>query len=79
MRLTDGRVVGRNRAHLGDLLLLFRCFREFLTSSVTAVTAFSMPRFRLIGSWPAATILAPSVQMARARTVAVVVPGLPRC
>src|SRR5207249_884865 len=32
-------------------------------------------RLRLIGSWPAATNLAPSVKMARARTVALVVPS----
>ena len=31
-----------------------------LSSSTAAATPFSMPRFRLIGSCPAATILAPS-------------------
>src|SRR5882762_2954450 len=40
-----------------------------------APTARSMPRFRLIGSWPAATILMPSAKIARAKTVAVVVPS----
>src|SRR5947199_105458 len=47
----------------------------FLRASMMAGTALSMPRFRLIGSWPAATSLAPSVKMARASTVAVVVPS----
>src|SRR5262245_22367488 len=46
-----------------------------LSSSVTDFTAASMPRLRFIGSWPAATILAPSVKSARASTVAVVVPS----
>ena len=36
-------------------------FDSDLSSSMTAVTALSMPRLRLIGSWPAATILSPSV------------------
>ena len=45
------------------------------SSATMAATALSMPRFRLIGSWPAATILSPSVKMARASTVAVVVPS----
>jgi len=36
---------------------------------------YPMPRLRLIGSWPAATSLAPSVKIARASTVAVVVPS----
>src|SRR5947208_11087037 len=48
---------------------------SFLSSSTTAVTARSTPRLRLIGSWPAATSLAPSVKIARASTVAVVVPS----
>src|SRR5206468_9280593 len=48
---------------------------SFLSSSTTAVTAWSTPRLRLIGSCPAATSLAPSVKMARANTVAVVVPS----
>src|SRR5262245_38895180 len=46
-----------------------------LRVSTTVATAFSMPRLRFIGSWPAATILAPSVKIDRARTVAVVVPS----
>ena len=48
---------------------------SFLSSSITAVTALSMPRLRLIGSWPAATSLLPSRKMAWASTVAVVVPS----
>src|SRR5215472_7608885 len=50
-------------------------FDCFLSSSTTTPTARSMPRFRFIGSCPAATILAPSVKMERASTVAVVVPS----
>ncbi len=50
-------------------------FESDLSSSTIAPTARSMPRLRLIGSWPAATILMPSAKMARARTVAVVVPS----
>src|SRR5215469_3917289 len=50
-------------------------FDCFLSSSTTAATARSMPRFKFIGSCPAATILAPSVKMERASTVAVVVPS----
>src|SRR5438477_3921517 len=48
---------------------------SFFSSSTTAVTARSTPRFKLIGSWPAATSLAPSLKRARASTVAVVVPS----
>ena len=50
-------------------------FENFLTSSTTASTAFSMPRFRAIGFAPAATCLTPSRKMACARMVAVVVPS----
>src|SRR3954468_1917064 len=51
-------------------------FLEFLTrSATTASTARSMPRFRSIGFMPAATDLAPSLTIAAARTVAVVVPS----
>ena len=46
-----------------------------LSSLTTAATARSMPRFSDIGSWPAATILMPSVKIDRASTVAVVVPS----
>ena len=38
-------------------------------------TAFSMPRFMSIGLTPATTALRPSLKMASARTVAVVVPS----
>src|SRR5437870_4647376 len=55
--------------------LLLVDLESFFSSSLIAGTALSMPRLRLIGSWPAATSLAPSVKMARASTVAVVVPS----
>src|SRR6195952_1702835 len=48
---------------------------RFSMSLRTAATAMSMPRFRSIGFMPAATDLAPSLTMAAARTVAVVVPS----
>ena len=47
----------------------------FLRSSTIASTARSMPRLRSIGFMPAATDLAPSLTMAAASTVAVVVPS----
>src|SRR5215203_2563804 len=47
----------------------------FLSSSTTASTARSMPRLRSIGFMPAATDLEPSLTIAWARTVAVVVPS----
>src|SRR6267143_1224825 len=51
-------------------------FLEFLTrSATTASTARSIPRLRSIGFMPAATDLAPSLMMAAASTVAVVVPS----
>src|ERR1043165_9415770 len=51
-------------------------FLEFLTrSATTASTARSIPRFRSIGFMPAATDLAPSLTIAAASTVAVVVPS----
>ena len=46
-----------------------------LTLSTTASTALSMPRFRAIGSAPAARALSPSLKIASASTVAVVVPS----
>ncbi len=45
------------------------------SSATTAATARSMPRFRSIGLAPAATDFAPSLTIAWARTVAVVVPS----
>src|SRR5262249_45436038 len=48
---------------------------SFFSSATTASTALSTPRLRLIGSCPAATSFAPWVKIARARTVAVVVPS----
>ena len=47
----------------------------FLRSSTTASTAMSMPRLRSIGFMPAATAFEPSLTMAWASTVAVVVPS----
>src|SRR6266704_3146737 len=47
----------------------------FLSSSTTVSTAMSMPRLRSIGFMPAATALAPSLTIAAASTVAVVVPS----
>jgi hypothetical protein len=50
--------------------------RAFSSSrSETAVTAWSMPRFRPEGAAPAATLRRPSLTIAWARTVAVVVPS----
>ena len=46
-----------------------------LICSTTAATAFSMPRLRIIGLAPAATFFSPPFTMARASTVAVVVPS----
>jgi hypothetical protein len=46
-----------------------------LMPPTTAVTAISTPRFRSMGLMPAATARAPSRTMARASTVAVVVPS----
>ena len=47
----------------------------FFSSSTTASTALSMPRFSPIGLAPAATFFRPSRKMAWASTVAVVVPS----
>src|SRR5579872_6219635 len=58
---------------ISSLLPIFLAW--LLRSSTTAVTARSMPRFRSIGFMPAATDLAPSLTMAWASTVAVVVPS----
>src|SRR5580704_1725263 len=48
---------------------------RFSMSLTTALTAMSMPRLRSIGFMPAATDLAPSLTIAAASTVAVVVPS----
>src|SRR5579884_416280 len=45
------------------------------SSATTALTALSMPRLSVIGSWPAATILIPSVKIARASAVVVPSPA----
>ena len=50
---------------------LASCF----SSATMAMVALSMPRFRSIGFMPAATAFRPSLTMAWARTVAVVVPS----
>src|SRR5438552_18804658 len=50
-------------------------FARFSMSLTTALTAMSTPRLRSIGFMPAATDLAPSLTMACASTVAVVVPS----
>src|SRR5260221_3134366 len=47
----------------------------FFSSSTTAITALSMPRFRSIGFMPEATNFMPSRTIAWASTVAVVVPS----
>ena len=44
-------------------------------ASTASSTAFSMPRFSAIGLAPAATFFMPPLTMARASTVAVVVPS----
>src|SRR6478672_8076779 len=58
---------------ISSLEVTFLAF--FLSSATTAATARSTPRFRSIGLAPAATDLAPSLTMAWASTVAVVVPS----
>src|SRR5271166_4231408 len=50
-------------------------FEFFCRSATTASTARSTPRFKSIGFMPAATALAPSLTIAWASTVAVVVPS----
>ena len=56
-------------------LLVVHGLLIFFSSSTTAMTALSMPRFRSIGFMPAATYLKPSLQIDCASTVAVVVPS----
>src|SRR5258708_29041556 len=48
---------------------------RFLSSATTTSTAFSMPRLMYIGDEPEVTDLRPSLKMASASTVAVVVPS----
>src|SRR6476646_8642249 len=48
---------------------------SFLIASTAASTAFSIPRLRAIGLAPAATFFIPPLTIARASTVAVVVPS----
>ena len=47
----------------------------FLSSSMAALTALSIPRLRSIGLWPATTYFIPSRTIDWAKTVAVVVPS----
>ncbi len=47
----------------------------FLSSSIAALTALSIPRLRSIGLWPATTYFIPSRTIDWANTVAVVVPS----
>src|SRR5206468_3569866 len=56
-------------------LLVVHGLLIFLSSSTTARTALSIPRFRSIGFMPAATYFMPSVTIDWASTVAVVVPS----
>ena len=55
--------------------LLFTGVDNFLISSIVAVTALSIPLLSFIGSCPAAVNLIPSLKIAWASTVAVVVPS----
>ncbi len=54
-------------------LLIF--FDLLVRSLIAAATAISTPRFKSIGFMPAATAFTPSLTIACARTVAVVVPS----
>ncbi len=53
----------------------FTALERDLTSLTTASTAKSIPRFTSCGFIPAATALQPSLMIASAKTVAVVVPS----
>ena len=56
-------------------LLVVVALLDFFSSSIRAMTALSMPRFRSIGFMPAATYFMPSRTIDCASTVAVVVPS----
>src|SRR6516162_2527741 len=56
-------------------LLSFTSLLSFLSSPTTDSTALSMPRLMYIGDEPAVTLFRPSLKMASASTVAVVVPS----
>src|SRR5438105_2392522 len=56
-------------------LQVVQALEIFFSSSTTAMTDLSMPRFRSIGFMPAATNFIPSFTIDCARTVAVVVPS----
>ena len=55
--------------------LVFTFFELSLILAITASTAKSIPLFKSIGFIPAATYLQPSLAIACAKTVAVVVPS----
>ena len=65
----------RSRPTCAISLLVVHGLLIFLSSSTTAITALSMPRFRSIGFMPAATYFMPSCTIDCASTVAVVVPS----
>ena len=73
--LADGGVAGGDRRGGGDLLLGLDVLGHAEQLLGDRATAVSMPRLRLIGFAPAATLRRPSRTMAWARTVAVVVPS----
>jgi hypothetical protein len=56
-------------------LLLVHGLESFFNCSTVAATALSIPRFKSIGFIPAATYFMPSLTIACASTVAVVVPS----
>ncbi|OIQ91592.1 hypothetical protein GALL_264530 [mine drainage metagenome] len=56
-------------------LLVVQGLEIFFSSSTSAITVLSIPRFRSIGFIPAATYFMPSRAIAWASTVAVVVPS----
>src|SRR5439155_21411060 len=56
-------------------LLVVQALEIFFSSSTTAMTDLSIPRFRSIGFMPEATNFIPSFTIDCARTVAVVVPS----
>ena len=60
---------------MSSFLVMSMGLASFFSWSVAAVTAFCMPRFKLIASAPAARFLNASRNIPSARTVAVVVPS----
>ena len=74
--LSDMAAYNANNRKLGRVRLFFIGFAIFLRSATTASTAFSIPFLTSIGLAPAAIFFKPSLIIACARTVAVVVPSL---